>query len=72
MAGRNIIVSGLITGALVGITAGVLLAPKSGRVTRRFVKGKTNDFKDLPISDDLVLYDDETIIGNQIYIGYGL
>ena len=45
MAGRNIIVSGLITGALVGIAAGVLLAPKSGRVTRRFVKGKTNDFK---------------------------
>ena len=42
MAGRNIIVSGLITGALVGITAGVLLAPKSGRVTRRFVKDKAN------------------------------
>ncbi len=45
MAGRNIIVSGLITGALVGITAGVLLAPKSGRVTRRFVKDKANSLR---------------------------
>jgi len=32
--------------------------------------GMTNDFKDLPISDDIELEFNEELVGNQIYIGY--
>ena len=31
---------GLLSGALAGVTAGLLLAPKSGNVTRRWVRIK--------------------------------
>lgn len=46
MVDRSIVVSGLVTGTLVGVIAGVLLAPKSGRVTRRFLKSKANRLQD--------------------------
>ena len=37
MEKRNPLVAGLIAGAAVGAVAGLLLAPKPGKVTRRFV-----------------------------------
>ena len=37
----NWLVSGLIAGALVGGAAGLVIAPKPGRVTRRFVGMRT-------------------------------
>lgn len=45
MTDRNVIVSGLITGTVLGIVTGVLLAPKAGKVTRRFLRIKTTDFR---------------------------
>ena len=37
MSTSNLFVSGLIAGAAVGTVAGLMLAPKPGKVTRRFV-----------------------------------
>ena len=37
---RNHLVTGLIAGAAVGAVAGMLLAPKPGKVTRRFVAAR--------------------------------
>ena len=36
MTGKNVFVTGIIAGAAVGAAAGLLLAPKPGKVTRRF------------------------------------
>ena len=48
MERRNHLVTGLIAGAAVGAVAGLLLAPKPGKVTRRFVvtraRRKTNRY----------------------------
>ena len=40
MEKRNRIVTGLIAGAAVGAVAGLLMAPKPGKVTRRFVAAR--------------------------------
>ena len=40
MEKRNQLVTGLIAGAAVGAVAGLLLAPKPGKVTRRFVAAR--------------------------------
>ena len=40
MEKRNHLVTGLIAGAAVGAVAGLLLAPKPGKVTRRFVAAR--------------------------------
>ena len=37
MPGTNQLVTGLLAGAAVGAAAGLLFAPKPGKVTRRFV-----------------------------------
>ena len=37
MSGANQVVTGLVAGAAVGAAAGLLFAPKPGKVTRRFV-----------------------------------
>ena len=37
MPGTNQLVTGLVAGAAVGAAAGLLFAPKPGKVTRRFV-----------------------------------
>ena len=42
MVSRNNLITGLIAGAAVGAVAGVLLAPKSGEVTRRFMGMRAN------------------------------
>lgn len=42
MTGKNVFVSGIIAGAAVGAAAGLLLAPKSGKVTRRFAVSKAS------------------------------
>lgn len=43
--GMNIAL-GAIAGAAIGVVAGVLTAPKSGRETREDIKQKTNDVAD--------------------------
>ena len=40
MTGKNVFVTGIIAGAAVGAAAGLLLAPKPGKVTRRFAVSK--------------------------------
>ena len=40
MEKHNHLVTGLIAGAAVGAVAGLLLAPKPGKVTRRFVAAR--------------------------------
>lgn len=40
MTGKNVLVTGIIAGAAVGAAAGILFAPKSGKVTRRFAVSK--------------------------------
>lgn len=40
MMGKNLFVTGIIAGAAVGAAAGLLLAPKPGKVTRRFAVSK--------------------------------
>ena len=48
MATNSFFVSGLIAGAAVGTVAGLMVAPKPGKVTRRFVamqaRRKTNRY----------------------------
>ena len=41
----NSLIAGVITGALVGTAAGILLAPKTGKESRQIVKSKATDFK---------------------------
>ena len=36
MTSKNVLVTGIIAGAAVGAVAGLLFAPKPGKVTRRF------------------------------------
>ena len=40
MTGFNKLMTGLLAGVATGAAAGVLLAPKRGRVTRRFLTGR--------------------------------
>ena len=42
MMGKNVFVTGLIAGAAVGAAAGLLLAPKPGKVTRRYAVSKAS------------------------------
>jgi gas vesicle protein len=44
---------GVLAGATVGILAGILLAPQSGRKTIKKLVGKTNDLKD-KMTDSLI------------------
>jgi gas vesicle protein len=39
-------ISNLLAGALLGVTGGLLLAPQSGRRTRRLLKRKIEDYGD--------------------------
>ena len=41
----NSLIAGVLTGALVGTAAGILLAPKTGKESRQIVKSKATDFK---------------------------
>ena len=45
MTGKNVFVTGIIAGAAVGAAAGILLAPKPGKVTRRFAVSKASMFR---------------------------
>ena len=45
MMKSNSLIAGVITGALVGTAAGILLAPKTGKESRQIVKTKATDFK---------------------------
>lgn len=40
MSGKNVFVTGIIAGVAVGAAAGIFLAPKPGKVTRRFAVSK--------------------------------
>ena len=45
MMKSNSLIAGVLTGALVGTAAGILLAPKTGKESRKIVKSKATDFK---------------------------
>ena len=45
MMKSNSLIAGVITGALVGTAAGILLTPKTGKESRQIVKSKATDFK---------------------------
>ena len=45
MTGKKVFVTGIIAGAAVGAAAGLLLAPKPGRVTRRFAVSKASEIR---------------------------
>ena len=45
MTGKNVFVTGIIAGAAVGAAAGLLLAPKPGKVTRRFAVSKASQIR---------------------------
>ena len=45
MTGKNVFVTGIIAGAAVGAAAGLLLAPKPGKVTRRFAASKASSLR---------------------------
>ena len=45
MTSRSHLMTGLITGAAVGAAAGLLLAPKPGKVNRRFVAMRAGRFR---------------------------
>ena len=42
MTAKNVFVTGIIAGAAVGAVAGLLLAPKPGKVTRRFAVSRAS------------------------------
>ena len=42
MTGTNTLITGLIAGAAIGAAAGLLLAPKPGNVTRRYLAGRAD------------------------------
>ena len=42
MTVKNVFVTGIIAGAAVGAVAGLLLAPKPGKVTRRFAVSRAS------------------------------
>ena len=41
----NSLIAGVLTGAVVGTAAGILLAPKTGKESRQIVKSKATDLK---------------------------
>ena len=45
MTGKNVLVTGIIAGAAVGAAAGLLLAPNSGKVNRRFAVSKASSIR---------------------------
>ena len=45
MTSRNTLITGLIAGAAVGAAAGLLLAPKPGNVTRRYLAGRAGKLR---------------------------
>ena len=45
MTGKNVLVTGIIAGAAVGAAAGLLLAPKPGKVTRRYAVSKVSSIR---------------------------
>lgn len=45
MTNRNTLITGLIAGAAVGAAAGLLLAPKPGNVTRRYLAGQAGKLR---------------------------
>lgn len=45
MVNRNKLVTGLIAGATVGAAAGLLFAPKPGKVSRQIVAARTGDIR---------------------------
>jgi gas vesicle protein len=47
MSASKKLVTGLVTGAAMGAVAGLLLAPKPGRVTRRFVTIRANRIRNM-------------------------
>lgn len=55
---------GAVVGALVGIAAGVLTAPKSGRETRDEIANKAGELKEQALGkkDDLLDKTDETVV----------
>lgn len=42
---NNGLITGVLAGALVGTAAGILLAPKTGKESRKIVSSKATDFK---------------------------
>lgn len=45
MTAKNVFVTGIIAGVAVGAAAGILLAPKPGKVTRRFAMSRASRFR---------------------------
>ena len=45
MTSRNTLITGLIAGAAIGAAAGLLMAPKPGTVTRRYLAGRAGRFR---------------------------
>ncbi len=45
MTGFNKLMTGLLAGVATGAAAGVLLAPKRGRVTRRYLTGRVGKLR---------------------------
>lgn len=45
MTGRNTFITGLIAGAAAGAAVGLLLAPKPGNVTRRYLAGRAGKLR---------------------------
>ena len=45
MMSKKTFITGLIAGTAVGAAAGLLMAPKPGKVTRRYVAGKTGKLR---------------------------
>ena len=43
MDSRNVVISGVVAGTLIGLAAGILCAPKSGSVMRRFIRSKARN-----------------------------
>ena len=46
MTSSNNLITGLVTGAIIGAAAGILFAPKPGRETRQVVGTKAVDLRD--------------------------
>ena len=44
MVKANKLVAGIVVGATTGTAIGLLMAPKSGRDTRKMVRGKTDQY----------------------------
>ena len=45
MAKKNLFVTGMVAGAAVGAVAGLMLAPKTGKETRRIVSSRAREIR---------------------------